>query len=64
MFFLVCLALIVGLGFVWYLKELQKIINLKIPSPACNNSILGQCFQEIGFASESKNCSKYLYYIT
>lgn len=59
MFFLVCFTLTVGLGFVWYFKELQKIINLKIPSPTCNNSILGQCFQEIGFASESENCSEF-----
>ncbi|CAO1433857.1 unnamed protein product [Diamesa tonsa] len=65
MFLLVCLALIVGLGLLWYLKELQKIINLKIPSPACNNKILGNSFQETGFASENflktnrELCEKY-----
>lgn len=59
MFLLVCFGLVAGLGLLWYIKELQKIINLKIPSPACNNTILGQCFQEIGFASESENYSKF-----
>lgn len=54
MYFLVCLGLIVGLGSIWYLKELQKIINLKIPSPKCNNVLLGQCFQLVGIRSESE----------